>query len=35
MGKRVEDLFTKEEMDDMHRREQARKTGFFGGGDWR
>lgn len=35
MGKRVEDLFTKEEMGDMHRREQTRKGRFFGGGDWR
>jgi hypothetical protein len=35
VGKRVDDLFTKEESDAIDRREKERKNKFLGGGDWR
>lgn len=35
VGKRVDDLFTQEEKDEADRREQVRKSRFFGGGDWK
>jgi hypothetical protein len=35
VGKRVDDSFTKEESDEVNRREQKRKDNFFGGGNWK